>query len=198
MSKLQILARVKHSSLLQSKNKKRFVRETRRNNFVRGPSSGMTGDCAFLHHSKTSITQAGNFTIYFSDEPEELRVVARATLTHPQGGCGLNSCRVKRDEQTLEEREESRALHIHLETPKVIFKHQENENMEPIFLRLRPVDPSTLLSPNYKLVVRGRDSEAVEVNRTLPQLDCHYRGIVDGLENSSVVAFSICDNNLVS
>ena len=62
---------------------------------------------------------------------------------------------------------------------------------------LQQTDPSKLLAPNYKLVVRGADSIISEVNQTAPSFDCHYTGQIEGLEFSKV-AFSICDNKLVS
>ena len=130
-------------------------------------------------------------------------MVARATLTHQQSSsssCDIGNCRVKRDEPP--QQQVARTLEVRLETPKVIFEHQASEtlgekNIEPIILRLRPIDAKTLLSPNYKLVVRGRDRRAVEEDRPWPELDCHFNGHVVGVENSSV-AFSICDNNLVT
>ena len=86
------------------------------------------------------------------------------------------------------------------ESPKAIFKHQQTDNLNeaniaPLLLRLTPIEPSKLVSPNYKLVVRNAD--AIVVNRTLPKLDCHFEGFVEGVENSKA-ALSICDNHLVS
>ena len=140
-------------------------------------------------------------------------MVGRATLIR-LSDCDSKHCRVKRQDQQQQQQhqqpqpqqqqqqQQQPSLQIHLETPKVIFKHQQNENqssenISPILFRLSPTDPSTLMSPNYKLVVRGDDSQVLEVNRTLPSLDCHFTGTVQGLENSRV-AFSICDNNFVS
>jgi hypothetical protein len=130
-----------------------------------------------------------------------VRVVGQATLID-LSECNFKHCRFKRQNQQQQQQQQQPSLQIHLETPKVIFKHQQNgnqssENILPILFRLSPTDPSTLLSPNYKLVVRGDDAQALEVNRTLPSLDCHFTGKVEGLENSRV-AFSFCDNNLVS
>ena len=77
------------------------------------------------------------------------------------------------------------------------FPTESFKSIEPIILMLQQTDPSKLLAPNYKLVVRGADSIISEVNQTAPSFDCHYTGQIEGLEFSKV-AFSICDNKLVS
>ena len=53
------------------------------------------------------------------DDQVLVRMVAQATLTYRDEGCGLKNCRFKRNNENEAE------LRIHLETPKVIFKHQQ-------------------------------------------------------------------------
>jgi hypothetical protein len=59
------------------------------------------------------------FSVYDLDDPLLVRVVAQATLTYRNDGCGLKNCRFKRDNENEPQ------LKIHLETPKVIFRHQQ-------------------------------------------------------------------------
>ena len=95
---------------------------------------------------------------------------------------------------------------IHIETPKVIFDHQnnvhgdKNENgggatgHDPLILQLKQT-AFPLIGPNYKLIIRDGDEEFV-VNQTVPMPKCLYNGKLKG--NDSVnVAISTCDQNKI-
>ena len=95
---------------------------------------------------------------------------------------------------------------IHIETPKVIFDHQNNVDKggsssgnqngghDPLILQLKQT-AFPLIGPNYKLVIRDGEDEFV-VNQTVPMPKCLYNGKLKG--NDSVnVAISTCDQNKI-
>ena len=88
---------------------------------------------------------------------------------------------------------------IHIETPKVLLKHQKSggTTINPIKIKLaQPEVP--LLAPSYKLVVRGSQNSILSVNDTVPFPTCLYHGTIAGDPHSNV-SISTCDgNNIVS
>ena len=119
----------------------------------------------------------------------------RGTLRHEVGwDCeggegGRGGCRRKRS--ASEGGPEGHAdLTLHLSTEEAVLSGAEPQ----VKIRLRRSPP--LLSPDYRLVVRGGSGGASLVNRTVPFPSCLYTGEVEG--TGATVAVSTCqDNKLV-
>ena len=120
----------------------------------------------------------------------------RGTLRHEvgwdcQGGGG--GCRRKR---SADEADDATAashadLTLHLSTEEAVLSGAARQ----VKIRLRRSPP--LLSPDYKLVVRG-DNGASTVNRTVPFPSCLYTGEVEGTPGATVAVSTCQENKLVS
>ena len=120
----------------------------------------------------------------------------RGTLRHEvgwdcQGGGG--GCRRKRSANEADgATTASHAdLTLHLSTEEAVLSGAAPQ----VKIRLRRSPP--LLSPDYKLVVRG-DNGASTVNRTVPFPSCLYTGEVEGTPGATVAVSTCQENKLVS
>ena len=116
----------------------------------------------------------------------------RGTLRHEvgwdcQGGGG--GCRRKRSANEADDATTASHadLTLHLSTEEAVLSGAAPQ----VKIRLRRSPP--LLSPDYRLVVRGGSGGASLVNRTVPFPSCLYTGEVEG--TGATVAVSTCQEN---
>ena len=124
------------------------------------------------------------------------RFRTRGTLRHEvgwdcQGGGG--GCRRKRSANEADDATTASHadLTLHLSTEEAVLSGAAPQ----VKIRLRRSPP--LLSPDYKLVVRG-DGGARTVNRTVPFPSCLYTGEVEGTPGATVAVSTCQENKLVS
>ena len=119
----------------------------------------------------------------------------RGTLRHEVGwDCqGGGGCRRKRsaDEADDATTASHADLTLHLSTEEAVLSGAAPQ----VKIRLRRSPP--LLSPDYKLVVRG-DNGTSTVNRTVPFPSCLYTGEVEGTPGATVAVSTCQENKLVS
>ena len=121
----------------------------------------------------------------------------RGTLRHEVGwDCqGGGGCRRKRSANEPEANDATTASHadltLHLSTEEAVLSGAAPQ----VKIRLRRSPP--LLSPDYKLVVRG-DGGASLVNRTVPFPSCLYTGEVEGTPGATVAVSTCQEHKLVS
>ena len=119
----------------------------------------------------------------------------RGTLRHEVGwDCqGGGGCRRKRSANEADDATTASHadLTLHLSTEEAVLSGAAPQ----VKIRLKRSPP--LLSPDYKLVVRGGDG-ASTVNRTVPFPSCLYTGEVEGTPGATVAVSTCQANKLVS